>query len=106
MISAPEQQMLAEDLAQFTHDPLKAVMYGFPWGEGELEHDLGPRKWQGRILARIRDHLSDPATRHHPCRIAVSSGHDIGKTSLIAMVCWWALSTFEDCRINITANTG
>jgi hypothetical protein len=25
-----EQQMLAQDLAAFTHDPLGAVMYGFP----------------------------------------------------------------------------
>jgi hypothetical protein len=29
--------MIAEDLGALCHDPLKAVLYGFPWGEGELE---------------------------------------------------------------------
>jgi len=106
MILAEEQQEIASDLGAFTHDPTGAVMYGFPWGEGELATHAGPRSWQRKILDKIGAHLSNPETRHKPCRIAVSSGHDIGKTALISMVSWWANSTFEDCRGNITANTG
>lgn len=106
MIAVDQQQIeIASDLAAFTHDPLKAVMYGFPWGEGDLEASTGPRKWQAEVLEDIGKHLRNPATRHQPCRIAVSSGHDIGKSSLIAMIIWWGLSTFEDTRVNITANT-
>lgn len=97
--------MLAEDLAHFAHDPLGCVKYSFPWGEGDLFDSPGPRTWQGRILSDIGEHLQNADTRHKPCQIAVSSGHDIGKTSLIAMLCHWATSTFEDCRGNITANT-
>jgi hypothetical protein len=100
------QSMIAEDLGKLSHDPPKAVMYGFPWGEGELEGYQGPRTWQAGILNAIGAPLRHPETRHKPCRIAVSSGHDIGKTALISMVCWWANSSFEDCRTNITANTG
>jgi hypothetical protein len=81
-------------------------MYGFPWGESDLEDAAGPRRWQAEILNYIGAHLRNPETRYTPCRIAVSSGHDIGKTALIAMLSWWAESTFEDCRANITANTG
>jgi hypothetical protein len=106
--AANEQAELTEDLSAFVHDPLGAVLYGFPWGVPgtDLEKDLGPRKWQAEILDHIGAHLSDPKTRHTPCRVAVSSGHDIGKTALISMVSWWAQSTFEDTRENITANTG
>lgn len=107
MILSEEQEIIASDLGQFTHDPLGAVMYGFPWGEeGELAKHPGPRTWQREILEYIGTHLSNPETRHTPCRIAISSGHDIGKTALISFVSWWADTTFEDCRANITANTG
>jgi hypothetical protein len=98
--------MIAGDLGALCHDPLKAVMYGFPWGEGDLAGYTGPRTWQANILNAIGEHLQNPKTRHTPCRIAVSSGHDIGKTALLSFISWWADSTFEDCRINITANTG
>ena len=113
---APEQQMLAEDLAQFTHDPLGFVLYNYPWGEGDLENELGPRKWQRDVLEFIRRWFSNALegddlaqfgteTSHSPCCIAISSGHDIGKSTLIAWLTDWALSTFEDTRGTITANT-
>src|ERR1700676_266025 len=100
-----EQLEIAAEIAEFYHDPFGAVMVGFPWGDSELAESQGPRNWQREVLDYIGSHLSNPVTRHQPCRIAISSGHDIGKSSLIAMVTWWALSTFEDCRVNITANT-
>lgn len=97
---------IAEDLAVYSNDPLKAVKYGFPWGEGELASSSGPRKWQAEVLQEIGQHISNPETKNRVCKIIVSSGHDIGKTALIAMVTWWALSTFNGSRVKITANTG
>src|SRR5258708_3353082 len=98
--------MIADDLGELSNDPYRAVLYGFPWGERELTDSQGPRKWQAEVLREIGAHLSNAETAQRPCRIIVSSGHDIGKTALIAMVTWWALSTFEDSRVKITANTG
>jgi hypothetical protein len=100
------ERTLAQDLAQYVHNPLDAVLYGFGWGKGELADSPGPRAWQAEVLRQIGAHLQNPATRHTPCQVAISSGHDVGKTSLIAMVTWWALSTREDTRCNISANTG
>lgn len=93
-------------MADMTHDPPAFVRYAYPWGEGSLEGSHGARGWQLGILTHIGKHLSNPATRHQPCLIAVASGHDIGKSALISMVVNWGMSTCEDCRVTITANTG
>lgn len=98
-----EQITLAQDLERDANDPYRAVMYGFPWGRGELTGSAGPRKWQAEVLKEIAAHLAENPWQ--PCQIVISSGHDIGKTALIAMLTWWGLSTFEDSRVNITANT-
>lgn len=100
-----EKHMMAEDLAGMTHDPLGAVLYGFPWGEGELEGVPGPRKWQREVLGHIGEHFRNPETRHTVCRIAISSGNGPGKSTFAALLSWCSTSTFEDCRINVTANT-
>jgi hypothetical protein len=104
-IANPELE-LVHDMADMTHDPLGFVRYAYAWGEGALEGAEGPRVWQAEILQYIGQHLSNPKTRHQPCLIAVASGHDIGKTAQISMVTDWAMSTCEDCRVTITANTG
>ena len=96
---------LSEELAAYAYDPLGAVMAGIPWGEGELAAYDGPRQWQRDVLEQIGEHLSDPATRHTPFRCAVSSGHGIGKSALVSWIIWWGLSTFEDCKVIVTANT-
>lgn len=105
VIANPELA-LAEDIADMTHDPKGFVKYAYPWGEGALEGAEGPRKWQGEIQDYIAEHLSNPETRHQPCLIAVASGHDIGKSAEISMIANWAMSTCEDCRVTVTANTG
>ena len=102
---AADQRQLIADLVSFRHDPLGAVAYGFTWGEGELRQSKGPRTWQKRLLRDIGEHLSNPATRFKPFKAAISSGHGIGKSAEVALIIWWALSTFEDCRCNVTANT-
>lgn len=103
---SPEEQ-LVEDIASFTYDPLGYALYAFPWGEEgtELAHATGPRKWQADAFREIRDHLQNPATRHQPLMLARASGHGIGKSAFISMLINWGMSTCEDCKVVVTANT-
>ena len=100
----PEQE-LVELAAACTHDPVRWAQLAYDWGRGELADYDGPRDWQAEMLAEIRDHLQNPATRHQPLMVARASGHGIGKSAGIGMVVNWALSTCEDTKVVITANT-
>lgn len=99
------EQQLEQDIMQFTHDPNGFVDYAYSWGEGELEGEVGPRKWQREINDIIANHLQDLKTRFMPLQIAVASGHGIGKSAEISMLVNWAMSTCEDCKVVVTANT-
>lgn len=99
------EQALADRLAEFHWDPLGAVLYGFPWGEGELVNFKGPRVWQCEELDRLGCWLRNPETRHKTYRRAISSGHGPGKTTLAAFLAWWNQSTFLDAMARVTANT-
>jgi len=90
-----------------THDPLGYIECLYPWGEAgtELAKHAGLRQWQAQVLADIGAHLQNPATRHTPLRIAVASGHGIGKSACIAQAVKWALDTCVDTRVVVTANT-
>lgn len=98
---------LINDIGGFTHNPLGFVYYAYPWGEGDLvgEGRDKPRKWQEGILNDIGSHLRDPATRYEPLLTSVSSGHGIGKSALISWIADWGMSTCDDCKVVITANT-
>lgn len=98
---------LARDIGGYAFDPVGYAAYAFPWGRAgtSLERDSGPRAWQGDILAIIRDHLRNPQTRYTPLRLAVASGHGIGKSAEIGMISKWALDCWPDARVVITANT-
>lgn len=87
------------------HDPDRWADIAWDWGHGELKEIDGPREWQREINQAIRDHLGDPETRFQPLQIAVASGHGIGKSAQMGMIANWAMSTCDDCRIIITANT-
>ena len=99
------EERLIDDIGVYARDPLGYCLYAFPWEEpGDLVESRGPRVWQADILRTIGHHLASPQ-RFKPLQIAVASGHGIGKSALIAMICNWALSTCDDCRIVVTANT-
>ncbi|MDA3336828.1 terminase [Pseudomonas aeruginosa] len=100
----PEQQLI-EDIASFTHDPLGFSMYAYPWGEGELEGVDGPREWQRQVMNDIASHLSNADTRYQPLMISIASGHGIGKSAEMGMLLNWGMSTCEDCKVVVTANT-
>lgn len=95
---------LATRIGEFRYSPLKHALFSYPWESAELT-EPGPRTWQREMMLQIEEHLASPATRHTPLRIAVASGHGIGKSAGISMVNKWALDTCVDTRIVITANT-
>jgi hypothetical protein len=100
----PELQ-LADEIARYSSDPLSFVRFAYPWLEfGALQDFPGPRSWQKDVLQQISLHLHS-GDRFQALRIAVASGHGVGKSALIGMIADWAMSTCADCRVMITANT-
>lgn len=99
------EQILADNVAEYYDDPLGFAEFAFPWGEGDLEC-ISMRTFQREGLAELRDHLQNPETRFKVFRKGWSSGHGIGKTAVIGMVCVWGKSTCIDCKVMVIANTG
>lgn len=95
------QQQLIEDIASFKTKPLSFVKYAFEWGEGELKGKY-IEKWQEELLLEIETGL---LTINEAIQIAIASGHGIGKSACVSWIILWGLSTFEDTKIVITANT-
>lgn len=94
---------LIEELAAFSSDPYGFVLFAFPWGEpGELANYDGPLDWQIIVLQELGAGL---ITIEEALQIARTSGHGIGKSALVAWIILWAISTFEDTKGVVTANT-
>jgi hypothetical protein len=58
---------------------------------------LGMEPWskQVEIMEAVRDHK----------RVAVASGHKIGKSTTAAILAWWFYCSFEDARVVFTSTT-
>ena len=97
---------LIADIAGFYDDPLSFVRYVYPWGEaGALANETGPDEWQVDVLGAVRDAVRAGGDAGEAIRIAVSSGHGIGKTALLAWIIQWFISTREFPQIVVTAST-
>lgn len=92
-------------LRELSFDPYGWVMYAFPWGSGELADSKGPDAWQREVLCSIRDQLQAGVDLGVVIREAIASGHGIGKSTLVAWLILWALSTLKDAKGVVTANT-
>ena len=105
--SANPEADLVTDIGRFAHNPLGFVLYAFPWMQGELANEHGPRTWQRELLVEIGEKLSigELTGLAEVIRYATASGHGIGKSALVAWLILWAMSTFEDTRGIVTANT-
>lgn len=106
--TADIDEQLALDLAGYQHDPLGFVLAAFDWGVGELAGKAGPRLWQREVLAEVGERLragADLGAAMQPVLEAVASGHGIGKSALVTWFILWALSTREDTKIVVTADT-
>lgn len=94
--------ILAAYLAEVTNNPLKFVETAFPWGEQGLKNIKGPQQWQKEALRRIKTSLDES---EGPARIAVASGHGVGKSALAAWIILWSIATRPDTKGIVTANT-
>jgi hypothetical protein len=107
MATVPDVEAeLLEEVCEVLDDPLLFAERFYPWGKGDLDSSTGPRAWQREVFAYLRDHINNPATRYVPCRVAIASGHGIGKSAFMGMVSNWAMSVCEDAKIVVTAGTG
>jgi hypothetical protein len=102
---------LIEFLAQHTLRPLDFVLAAFPWGEPgtDLALRTGPEDWQRKLLsdlqtALLSGHNTETALAE-AYQAATKSGHDIGKSATCCWLIIWAISTREDTKGVITANT-
>jgi len=110
--SQNETQLIAQML-DCADDPLKFVMFAFPWGKagGPLDGHTGPRDWQVEALSAMRDHIA--ANRNRKLRdlepelmkIAISSGRGIGKSAFLAWIALWLFSCIPSSTVVVSANT-
>lgn len=97
---------LINDLGGFYANPLGFVRWAYPWGEpGQLANEDGPDTWQTDVLRKLGEAIRGGTETSEAIRVAVASGHGIGKTALIAWIIQWFMSTREFPQIVVTAST-
>lgn len=105
------QEALADEVAKCYHDPLRFVQMMYPWREvgTPLAPYEGPDVWQRDFLQRLgeqtRTHGFTGLAPVSPVRMAVSSGHGIGKSTMVAWIVNWIMSTRPHAKGTVTANT-
>lgn len=100
-------------LMSFRHDPLRAVLYAFPWGrENTMFSGMkGPRDWQAEELFLFGEHIKHQEELHRGAqplsvyKAAFSSGRGPGKTALASMLAWYCMSVRLGAPVIISANT-
>ncbi len=103
-IDLETSRALADLAVRCKYDPLLWAENAWRWGEGHLKgKDI--RVWQADVMDQIAKHLGDVKLRYQPLKIAIASGHGIGKSAEMGMIANWAMSCYEGARIVITANT-
>ncbi len=82
------------------YSPLYFAKTAYAWGESDLKHHPGPRKWQQEVMLGIEKYLRDGMGLQKALNIlpdyyrhAVASGRGPGKSALIGMLAHWFLST-------------
>ena len=101
---------IARMLGETYDSPLDFVELAYPWGEpGELAGFAGPDRWQREFLKDLGDQVReggfDGVHAVSPIRMAIASGHGIGKSTLVAWIVNWIMSTRPHCQGTVTANT-
>lgn len=126
--SGDEQRLMSELWSPvLADDPYAFVMFAYPWGvpNTPLAGKKGPRRWQKRLLTRVRDHIAqnkaigaefdlrraiglisedeEPGYKVH--RAARSSGRGPGKSAVVSWLAHWFISTRLGSTTTISANT-
>jgi hypothetical protein len=101
---------ISDELASYYADPLGFVRCAYPWGApGHLASETGPDEWQTEFLRAVGKSVGarrfDGVRPVDALREAVASGHGIGKSTLVAWLVNWIMSTRPFSQGTITANT-
>jgi hypothetical protein len=94
-------------------DPEAFVMFVFPWGKENtpLANRRGPKRWQREELRNLRTLIQENKQRMKnglpPMvdKFAMASGRGPGKSTLVAWVTLWAMSTILGGSVVLAANT-
>lgn len=104
-------------------DPLGFVLYAYEWDNDPALRvvrlpqpwalvygcEYGPDEWACKVLDAIgqavRANSFDGARAVEAVRMAIASGHGIGKSALVAWIVDWIMSTRPHCKGVVTANT-
>lgn len=123
-----EQQLMATLWSpEYADDPHAFVMLVYPWGVANtpLAKRKGPRRWQERLLLKIKDHIAenkaigkdfdmraalrlvaqDEEPAYKVRRYARSSGRGPGKSAVVSWLSHWFTSTRIGSTTTISANT-
>lgn len=109
-------ELLMEDMARFRTDPYGFVLYSYPWGvpgmrlaplpDGTIPT---PDDWQIDVLEyigeEVRKREGNIQEAMAAIKLAVASGHGVGKTALVAWLLHWFVSCFPFPQIKVTAGT-
>lgn len=104
------EELLHDEVARYYADPYGFVLAMYPWGEpGPLAEHVGPDTWQRDFLIGLGQQVQqrgfDGLAAVSAIRYAVSSGHGIGKSVIVAWLVDWLMSTRPHCQGTVTANT-
>ena len=115
--------MLCKDMASFYADPLGFVMYAYDWDKdssiqvvelvepwkSRYRTKYGPDAWACQYLddlgSEVLDRGFDGINAVAPIRMAVSSGHGVGKSAMTGWLVNWIMSTRPYAQGTVTANT-
>ncbi len=115
---------MAHFIARFRNDPLGFVMAVYPWDSDESiqlvqlpekyrarfpKCEYGPDLWACEFLDELgracEANAFDGINAVPATRMAVASGHGVGKSSMTAWLVHWLMSTRAHCHGTVTANT-
>jgi len=102
---------LVEQIKDFVYDPLGFVVFAFPWGQKGtvLEHSK-LEYWQFELLKKLGNDLKirgkfTGKKAVDPILAGAVTGHGVGKSAILGMLCSWLMSTRPQCKGTITAGT-
>lgn len=104
------EQQLIDDVAEFYYDPYGYALYNWDWDSPPLNKFGGLDDWQIDVLVTLGEEclkrdLGDEDVISAAVRIAVGSGHGVGKTLLVAIIIHWFVATRANPQVVVTANT-
>lgn len=111
VVADDPDQLLIGVIERSYADPEYFVHVMYPWGQPGtvLADESGPDEWQASILRMVGEQVEARFQPDHDLpnaiRIAIASGNGIGKTTLIAWIIHWFISTRPFPQIVATANT-